>query len=333
MRLSKCLLYRVCSSTLQQRMRFGVVVTDDDPLWGGEQGVGDYFIKRFGGRSSRCDGDEFKAIHAVTGKLPDKQDIVNYDGMIFTGSHHSVNQNNPWIRRLEHFIRNAYQTSLEHGRPRMVGICFGHQIIAKALGGRVAPNPDRQFHFGSVDVKVDEAFLSREFANNVSFKKRRKSSITMMKFHGECVVERPRISLPIGTSEQCKHEILMYGNTVLTTQGHPEYTKRVMEETNAKIVSRIGKLSQHQIRANLDAIVDDDVDNCTDMISAFLHHLPMQMEGDGRDGNDGSDVSSTTSQHQSKNVKQYQQKPQLQKTSSSTAVKHTLFKRMETIVA
>ena len=280
MRLSQPLLYRLCSNALQQRMRFGVVVTDDDPLWGGEQGVGDYFVKRFKERSIRngngC-GSEFKAIHAVTGKLPDKQDINSYDGFLLTGSHFSVNQKSPWIRRLEQFIRNAYQASLEHGRPRMVGICFGHQVIAKALGGVVASNPDKRFHFGSADVKVDEAFLSREFANNVSFMKRPKSTITMMKFHGECVVERPRIALPIGTSEQCKHEILMYGNTVLTTQGHPEYTKQAMEEINAKIMSRIGRLSEDQIRDNLDAIVEDDVDNCTDMISAFLHHVPVEV--------------------------------------------------------
>ena len=351
MRLSPSLLYRLCSNVLQQRMRFGVVVTDDDPLWGGEQGVGDYFVKRFKERSVRQNngiGSEFKAIHAVTGKLPDKQDLNAYDGFLFTGSHFSVNQNSPWIRRLEQFIRNAYQTSLEHGRPRMVGICFGHQVIAKALGGVVASNPDKKFHFGSTDVKVDEGFLSREFANNVSFMKRPKSTITMMKFHGECVAERPRIAVPIGTSEQCKHEILMYGNTVLTTQGHPEYTKRAMEEINAKIMSRIGRLSEDQIRANLDAIVEDDIDNCTDMVSAFLHHVPEQTvtsSGDYNNNDENGIVANistqqhkTTIKHQNtlnqqkrQQIQQQQQQQQQRKSSTfSSHNKNIYFRQIET---
>jgi len=256
-------------------MRFGIVVTDDDPIWGGEKGVGEYIVKRFEERNSGH--DEFIVIQGVTGKLPSKKDILTYDGFLFTGSHHSVNDELPWIRRLEVFVRQAYQISLEFGRPRMVGICFGHQLIAKALGGRVGQNPDQEFNFGSVDVQVDERFLSKEFTNKVTFKKRRKSSITMMKFHGECVVDAPEISTPVGYSDQCQHEILMYGNTVLTTQGHPEYTKNIMEETNSKIMSRIGKLEQKQIKNNLNSIDEEDVDNCTDMINAFLHHLSMNL--------------------------------------------------------
>ncbi|XP_066921457.1 uncharacterized protein [Clytia hemisphaerica] len=290
------------------RMRFGVVVTDDDPLWGGEKGVGDYIIKRFEGRNSSR--DEFTAIHGVSGQLPDKKDIITYDGFIFTGSHHSVNDDSPWMRRLEVFIRNAYQTSQEFGRPRMVGICFGHQLIAKALGGHIGGNPDKKFNFGSIDINVDEGFLSNDFATQVSFKKRRKSSITMMKFHGECVLEAPKIARLIGSSEQCKNEILMYGNTVLTTQGHPEYTKNVMALTNSKIMSRIGRLDEDEIKRNLDQIVNDDAENCTDMVNAFLHHMPLSI-------NDRMSNLAITGKNQKKNA----------------TSKRAMFKRTETIAA
>lgn len=251
-------------------MRFGIVVTDDHLLWGGEKGVGEYFVSRFEERN--VPHDHFIPIHAVTGQLPNQEDIITFDGFIFTGSHYSVNDDRKWIRNLEVFIRQVYNISVEFGKPKMFGICFGHQLIAKALGGIVGPNPDKAFNFGSTDVQVKEEFFAREFNENLTFKKQRKSTITLMKFHGECVLEVPKMATVIGSSEQCKHEILLYGNSVLTTQGHPEYTKKAMTDTNSKIMSHIGRLQPEDIKKNLNTINEADVDSCTDMVYSFLHH-------------------------------------------------------------
>jgi GMP synthase-like glutamine amidotransferase len=58
------------------------------------------------------------------------------DGWLITGSRHGVYENHPFIPRLEEFIRAA----MAGGVP-MVGICFGHQIMAQAMGGRVEKFP------------------------------------------------------------------------------------------------------------------------------------------------------------------------------------------------
>ncbi len=70
------------------------------------------------------------------------------DGFILTGSSSSVTERAPWMLRSEQLVRDiaAAQTPL-------FGICFGHQLIAQALGGLVAKNP-RGREIGSVDVRV-----------------------------------------------------------------------------------------------------------------------------------------------------------------------------------
>ena len=58
--------------------------------------------------------------------------IDEVDGYIITGSKSSVYDNEPWIAELHHFIG-----ALHNSNKKTVGICFGHQIIASALGGKV----------------------------------------------------------------------------------------------------------------------------------------------------------------------------------------------------
>lgn len=64
---------------------------------------------------------------AVNNQLPDP---YKYDLYLITGSKYSVYEPLPWIRNLEDFINN-------HRLPKLIGFCFGHQLIAKARGGKV----------------------------------------------------------------------------------------------------------------------------------------------------------------------------------------------------
>ena len=70
----------------------------------------------------------FKRFTVVEGEFPASPDDA--DGWIVTGSKHGVYEDLAWIRRLEDFIRQTHAAQVP-----MVGICFGHQVMAKALGG------------------------------------------------------------------------------------------------------------------------------------------------------------------------------------------------------
>jgi len=67
---------------------------------------------------------------AVDGELPDS--VNDADAWLLTGSKHGAYEALPWIPPLEAFVRDIYAQGLP-----MVGICFGHQLIAQALGGKV----------------------------------------------------------------------------------------------------------------------------------------------------------------------------------------------------
>ena len=74
------------------------------------------------------EGFETETFDAVNGPLPD---VGAFDGVMITGSPAGVYDDLPWIPRLLDWIRSA------RGRTRLVGICFGHQAMAQALGGHV----------------------------------------------------------------------------------------------------------------------------------------------------------------------------------------------------
>jgi GMP synthase-like glutamine amidotransferase len=67
------------------------------------------------------------------GVYPSDSDVDTVDGFIITGSKSSAYEDKEWIRDLERLVRELHAR-----RKKMVGICFGHQVIARALGGTVA---------------------------------------------------------------------------------------------------------------------------------------------------------------------------------------------------
>ncbi len=75
-------------------------------------------------------GFTFQTWRVVEGEFP--ADVHAADGWLITGSRHGVYEDHPWIAPLEQFIRDAYAAHVP-----LVGICFGHQIVAQAMGGRV----------------------------------------------------------------------------------------------------------------------------------------------------------------------------------------------------
>lgn len=87
---------------------------------------GDY-VDQF--RALLGDGVATRRFDVQAGELPD--DPAAFAGVIVTGSAAGVYEDLPWIEPLAQWLRDA------RGRTRLAGICFGHQIMAQAFGGRV----------------------------------------------------------------------------------------------------------------------------------------------------------------------------------------------------
>lgn len=139
--------------------------------------------------------------------LPDPRSAA---GFIMTGSSSSVTERAPWMLRAEGHVRDVVAA----GTP-IFGICFGHQMIAQALGGLVAKNP-RGREIGTVDVRVLPheprdpmlAGLGETFRANQT--------------HTDSVVELPPGARVIAATDLEPHAALAIGETVKCVQFHPE---------------------------------------------------------------------------------------------------------------
>lgn len=128
------------------------------------------------------------------------------DGWILTGSRHGVYEDHGFIPPLEAFIRAAF----EAGRP-MLGICFGHQIIAQAMGGRVE-KAAAGWNIGRHVYDVDG--LGR---------------VALTAWHQDQVTEVPDGAEVVASSAFCPAAALRYGDRALTLQAHPEFGHDVTE--------------------------------------------------------------------------------------------------------
>ena len=144
---------------------------------------------------------------ALDGELPSGP--TEADLWVITGSKFGVYEDHAWIRALEQFVRDCRDAD----RP-MVGICFGHQVIAKALGGTVVKS-DKGWGVGVHEYAPtdwsDEALSGAPDA------------LQMAVFHQDQVTTPPEGAKVVASSEFCENAALWYPGFAVTVQGHPEF--------------------------------------------------------------------------------------------------------------
>jgi GMP synthase-like glutamine amidotransferase len=125
--------------------------------------------------------------------------IHDAEGWLITGSRHGAYEDHPFIKPLEAFIRDAYAAAVP-----VVGICFGHQIIAQAMGGRV------ERYAGGWAVGAQDYDFAGE-------------KITLNAWHRDQVVTPPDTAEVIASNDFCANAALLYDDRMFTVQAHPEF--------------------------------------------------------------------------------------------------------------
>jgi GMP synthase (glutamine-hydrolysing) len=175
-------------------MKIGILRTGHSPD-GMIESMGDYddmFVRLL-------DGHDFtyRTFSVVDGEFPSgPQDA---DGWLITGSKHGAYEDHAWIPPLENLIRDINSS----GKP-MIGVCFGHQIIAQALGGKV-----EKFAGGWSVGRTEYTLDGKPVALNA--------------WHQDQVTRLPEAARVVGSSDFCAHAMLAYGDTIWTLQPHPEF--------------------------------------------------------------------------------------------------------------
>ncbi len=121
------------------------------------------------------------------------------DAWLLTGSKHGAYEDHAFLPPLEDFIREVHASG-----KRMLGICFGHQIIAKALGGTV-----EKYHGGWA--------LGRR-----SYELEPLGEVHLNAWHQDQVTQLPEGAEVVGQNDFCANAALVYGDTIFTIQPHPE---------------------------------------------------------------------------------------------------------------
>lgn len=175
-------------------MRIGILQTGLAPEMLAPE-MGDYpdmFARLLDGN-----GFTFRTWRVVEGEFP--ASVHDADGWLITGSRHGVYEDHAWIPPLEAFIRDSFAAHVP-----MVGICFGHQIIAQAMGGRV-----ERYDGGWAVGPQDYDFGGEK--------------LTLNAWHRDQVIEAPKGAKVIATNDFCTNAALLYDDRALTVQAHPEF--------------------------------------------------------------------------------------------------------------
>ena len=244
------------SSKDSKPLHCGVIELEDAPKWDGFAPVviealapPDSKWSRYGLATSWGTAPASALLPPLTG--PDAPDAV-----VLTGSHYNTRDAPPWQAPLCEWLVAAHAA----GTPRILGICYGHQVVALALGGTVDYNPGQRFMLKAEELSLTPAFaqlpcaagvaqatptgtLARDLvdehlppnqeltlpdcegggASAVPQEGAWAPTVRLLVSHGDCVSALPPCGVLLAHSPSCAVEAAGYGPSVLTWQAHPEF--------------------------------------------------------------------------------------------------------------
>ena len=148
-------------------------------------------------------------------ELPDPERIA---GAVVTGSASLVTDREPWSERTAVWLKEAVRTETP-----VLGICYGHQLLAHGLGGRVARNP-RGREIGTVEVRLNGE------AGKDALLQGFPPSIRVQTTHVESVVELPPGARLLASSDLDPHHAFALGAAAWGVQFHPEFDAGVVRQ-------------------------------------------------------------------------------------------------------
>ncbi|KAH9806241.1 gamma-glutamyl peptidase 3 [Citrus sinensis] len=174
----------------------------------------DYVLKVYGGYFNVFvaafgeEGERWDLFRVVEGDFPDFNELHKYDGFVISGSPYDAYGNDNWILKLCFMLQ-----TLDAMQKKVLGICFGHQVLCRALGGKVG-KAYTGWDIGLRRVRIVNDLAPCSFLEDLG---EIPGSLSIM----ECAEV-------IGFSDKTGVEMFTIGDHILGIQGHPEYTKDIL---------------------------------------------------------------------------------------------------------
>ena len=146
-------------------------------------------------------------------KLPDPE---KYSGIILTGSHATIMNREEWSERSAAWIPVVIEKAIP-----LLGICYGHQLIAHAMGGKVDNNP-RGKEFGTVEIKLLQTAKTDALFNIFPFK------MLVHTGHSQSIVNLPPAAKVLASSLKDPYAAFFLPPCGWGVQFHPEYTEIIL---------------------------------------------------------------------------------------------------------
>ncbi|MDM5271648.1 glutamine amidotransferase [Sulfurovum sp. zt1-1] len=137
-------------------------------------------------------------------------------GVVITGSHAMVTEEHHWSLDVEEWIRQATKHPIG-----ILGICYGHQLIGKALGGKSDFNPKGK-EIGTVTILTNPQIKEDPLFKNAP------ATFSANVTHLQSVLTLPKGAEVLGYNSHDNHQIVRYGQFIWGVQFHPEYDVQII---------------------------------------------------------------------------------------------------------
>ena len=185
-------------------------------------------------------GDRWECHDVEHDVFPER--LKDFDGFVITGGRASAYDKDRWVARLLETVQEAYV----HKIP-LLGVCLGHQVVAKALGGDVGVNP-LGWDIGLTPVALTPAGERLDGLNQAP------RPLSVLETHQDIVTRLPPEAVHLAFSPKTRYEMFHVGPAVFCMQGHPEMDN---EEVREIISIRREHLLPAVVDSGLKSLTDD----------------------------------------------------------------------------
>ncbi|KAL4425807.1 hypothetical protein ABPG75_009823 [Micractinium tetrahymenae] len=256
-------------------LRFAFLDCEDAEKWRGHEEMAHSILQP---------GASWEHYRCFNRELPPLEGLADrFDGLLISGSHYSAYGQQQWIHQLEEWLQQAVA---QHPQVRIIGMCFGCQILAKALGGRVGKNADGRFVLGVETIQLKPALQQcAAFIQAVQdvaavpgagatagSGTACPSSVRLIESHGDCVLALPAAAILLAESSSAPVEMwTVPGGNVLGVQGHAELSAADTLEKILGAITAAGRLSADEAKKAERSLRKDKDD--AQLVLCFYRHF------------------------------------------------------------